>query len=56
MPQGMAVTHADLKPSRGHTDLSSKARVSLVLWTVLCGLCSFILSVIAESTHSQVVL
>ncbi|XP_031379054.1 uncharacterized protein LOC116194380 [Punica granatum] len=54
MPAGTAVTHADLEPSRGQTDLGSKTGAVLVVWTILCGLFSFVLCLIAEATHSQV--
>ncbi|KAL2338979.1 hypothetical protein Fmac_013425 [Flemingia macrophylla] len=50
----MAVTHADLEPSRGKTDLSSKTGVFLMVLTVLLGLLCFILCLAAEATRSQV--
>ncbi|RDX61764.1 hypothetical protein CR513_59975, partial [Mucuna pruriens] len=50
----MAVTHADLEPSRGKTDLSSKTGVFLMVLTILLGLFCFILCLIAEATRSQV--
>lgn len=54
MPTGSAITHADLEPSRGRTDLGSSTGTALVIWTILCGLFSFVLCLIAEATHSQV--
>ncbi|KAL5541909.1 hypothetical protein UlMin_009619 [Ulmus minor] len=53
MPKTKAVTHADLAPSRGSTDLGSKLGVFLIVLTILCGLCCFILCLIAEATRSQ---
>ncbi|XP_072091422.1 uncharacterized protein [Arachis hypogaea] len=51
----MAVTHADLEPNTGKTCLmSSKTGVFLVLVTILLGLSSFTLCLIAEATRSQV--
>ncbi|XP_057744643.1 uncharacterized protein LOC130962448 [Arachis stenosperma] len=51
----MAVTHADLEPNTGNTCLmSSKTGVFLVLLTILLGLSSFTLCLIAEATRSQV--
>ena len=54
MPQRMAVTHADLEPSRRRTDLSSKTGAFLVVVTILIGLFCFILCLIAEATRSEV--
>ncbi|XP_020225371.1 uncharacterized protein LOC109807261 [Cajanus cajan] len=50
----MAVTHADLEPSRGKTDLSSKTGVLLMVLTILLGLLCFTLCLVAEATRSQV--
>ncbi|TKY54204.1 hypothetical protein E2542_SST18610 [Spatholobus suberectus] len=50
----MAVTHADLEPRRGKTDLGSKTGAFLMVLTVLLGLFCFILCLIAEATRSQV--
>ncbi|MED6206087.1 hypothetical protein PIB30_023782 [Stylosanthes scabra] len=50
----MAVTHADLEPNRGKTGLSSKTGVFLIVLTILLGLSSFTLCLIAEDTRSQV--
>ncbi|XP_010052006.2 uncharacterized protein LOC104440720 [Eucalyptus grandis] len=54
MPRGKAVTHADLAPRRGRTQLGSKTGAALVVLTILCGLFSFILCLVAEATRSQV--
>ncbi|CAI0626680.1 unnamed protein product [Linum tenue] len=48
-----AVTHEDLAPSPGSTDLGSRTAISLVLLTVLCGLLCFALCLIAEASRSQ---
>ncbi|XP_075100554.1 uncharacterized protein LOC107764667 [Nicotiana tabacum] len=53
---GMAVTHADLAPSRPSTNLGSKMGAFLMVLSILLGLLCFILSLIAEATHSQVIL
>ncbi|KAK7363518.1 hypothetical protein VNO77_05662 [Canavalia gladiata] len=50
----MAVTHADLEPSKGKTHLSSKTGIFLMVLTILLGLFCFILCLIAEATRSQV--
>ncbi|XP_027333739.1 uncharacterized protein LOC113848431 [Abrus precatorius] len=50
----MAVTHADLEPNRGKTDLSSKTGAFLTVLTILLGLFCFILCLLAEATRSQV--
>lgn len=50
----MAVTHEDLHPSRRSSELGSKMGTFLIILTVLCGLCCFILCLVAESTRSQV--
>ncbi|KAJ1375987.1 hypothetical protein SESBI_50437 [Sesbania bispinosa] len=50
----MAVTHADLEPSRSKTDLSSKTGAFLMVLTILLGLFCFILCLIAEATRSEV--
>ncbi|KAM3324020.1 hypothetical protein P3S67_005171 [Capsicum chacoense] len=52
----MAVTHADLAPSRPSTNLGSKIGACLMVLSILLGLFCFILSLIAEATHSQVTL
>ncbi|CAN4106347.1 unnamed protein product [Withania somnifera] len=52
----MAVTHADLAPSRPSTNLGSKMGAFLMLLSILLGLFCFILSLIAEATRSQVTL
>ncbi|KAJ6910432.1 hypothetical protein NC652_021184 [Populus alba x Populus x berolinensis] len=54
MPKTRAVTHADLAPSPGSTDLGSKTAAFLVVFTIACGLFCFILCLVAESTRSQV--
>ncbi|KAK7246332.1 hypothetical protein RIF29_41197 [Crotalaria pallida] len=54
IPKRMAVTHADLEPSRSKTDLSSKTGAFLMVLTILLGLFCFILCLIAEATRSQV--
>ncbi|XP_061344821.1 uncharacterized protein LOC133290708 [Gastrolobium bilobum] len=54
MPERIAVTHADLEPSRSKTDLSSKTGAFLMVLTILLGLFCFILCLIAETTRSQV--
>ncbi|CAK9318483.1 unnamed protein product [Citrullus colocynthis] len=51
----MAVTHDDLLPSRKSSELGSKMGTFLMILTILCGLCCFILCLIAESTRSQVI-
>ncbi|XP_062150343.1 uncharacterized protein LOC133858909 [Alnus glutinosa] len=50
----MAITHADLEPSRRSTELGSKTGVSLMVLTILSGLFCFILCLIAEATRSEV--
>ncbi|KAJ4722071.1 DUF1218 domain-containing protein [Melia azedarach] len=54
MPKTTAVTHADLAPSPHSTELGSKTGVVLIVLTILCGLCCFILCLIAEATRSQI--
>ena len=54
MPKRMAVTHADLEPSRRSTDLGSKIGVLLMILTILCGLFCFVLCLISEATRSEV--
>ncbi|KAG5240304.1 hypothetical protein OIU76_013682 [Salix suchowensis] len=54
MPKTRAVTHADLAPGPGSTDLGSKTAAFLVVLTIVCGLFCFILCLIAEATRSQV--
>lgn len=56
MPKTRAVTHADLAPGPGSTDLGSKTAAFLVVFTIVCGLFCFILCLIAEATRSQVTL
>ncbi|KAF5737034.1 hypothetical protein HS088_TW14G01190 [Tripterygium wilfordii] len=53
MPKTRAVSHADLAPSPQGADLGSKTGAFLTILTILCGLCCFILCIIAESTRSQ---
>ncbi|XP_022972325.1 uncharacterized protein LOC111474298 [Cucurbita maxima] len=53
--KAMAVTHEDLHPSRRSSELGSKMGTFLIILTVLCGLCCFILCLVAESTRSQVI-
>ncbi|KAH7573499.1 hypothetical protein ACOSP7_007223 [Xanthoceras sorbifolium] len=53
MPKRVAVTHADLAPSPGSTELGSKSGVFLIVLTILSGLCCFILCLVAEATRSQ---
>jgi len=50
----MAITHADLEPSRRKTDLSSKTGAFLMVLTILIGLFCFVLCLIAEATRSEV--
>ncbi|KAK3027744.1 hypothetical protein RJ639_042484, partial [Escallonia herrerae] len=50
----MAVTHADLAPRPRGTDLGSKTGAFLMILSILFGLFCFILSLVAESTRSQV--
>ncbi|KAE9602569.1 hypothetical protein Lal_00049680 [Lupinus albus] len=51
----MAVTHADLEPSSGRTDLRNKTcTLLMVLLTILLGLFCFIMCLIAEVTRSEV--
>ncbi|CAN6551287.1 hypothetical protein C1H46_007779 [Malus baccata] len=54
MPKRMAVTHADLSPSRPTAGLGSKTGAFIMVLTILCGLFCFILSLIAEATRSKV--
>lgn len=56
MPEKKAITHADLAPSPGSTDLGSKTAAFLMVLTILCGLFCFILCLIAEAFRSQVTL
>ncbi|KAF8394628.1 hypothetical protein HHK36_020842 [Tetracentron sinense] len=50
----MAVTRADLAPGRRSTDLSSKTGSFLMVLSILCGIFSFVLCLIAETTRSKV--
>ncbi|KAK9288910.1 hypothetical protein L1049_017379 [Liquidambar formosana] len=50
----MAVTHADLAPSRPSSDLGSKTGAFLLVISILCGLFCFILCLFAEATRSEV--
>lgn len=50
----MAVTHADLAPSRRGVDLRSKTGAVLMILSVVFGLICFIFALIAEATRSQV--
>ncbi|XP_008223292.2 PREDICTED: uncharacterized protein LOC103323110 isoform X1 [Prunus mume] len=54
MAKRMAVTHADLAPSRPGTGFGSKTGAFLTVLTILCGLFCFILCLIAEVTRSKV--
>ncbi|KAM1379929.1 hypothetical protein ACFX2I_021732 [Malus domestica] len=54
MPKIMAVTHADLSPSRPTTGLGSKTGAVIMVLTILSGLFCFILCLIAEATRSKV--
>lgn len=54
MAKRMAVTHADLAPSRPGTGFGSKTGAFLTVLTILCGLLCFILCLIAEVTRSKV--
>ncbi|XAR57027.1 hypothetical protein NMG60_11025025 [Bertholletia excelsa] len=49
----MAVTHADLAPSRRSTDLGSKTGAFIIVLSILFGLSCFILCLIAEATRSE---
>ncbi|XP_010268061.1 PREDICTED: uncharacterized protein LOC104605134 [Nelumbo nucifera] len=50
----MAITHADLAPSRPSTDLGSKTGAFFLIVSILCGLVCFILCLLAETTRSDV--
>uniref|UniRef100_A0A6N2N1U5 Transmembrane protein n=1 Tax=Salix viminalis TaxID=40686 RepID=A0A6N2N1U5_SALVM len=54
MRKTRAVTHADLAPSTGSTDLGSKTAAFLMVSTIVCGLFCFVLCLIAETARSQV--
>ncbi|KAJ6312373.1 hypothetical protein OIU77_014000 [Salix suchowensis] len=54
MRKTRAVTHADLAPSPGSTDLGSKTAAFLMVSTIVCGLFCFVLCLIAETARSQV--
>ncbi|KAJ4956126.1 hypothetical protein NE237_012909 [Protea cynaroides] len=49
----MAITHADLAPGPRSTELGSKTGVSLIVFSSLCGLVSFVLCLLAETTRSE---
>lgn len=49
----MAVTHADLAPSRRSTDLGSKTGAFIIVLSILFGLLCFILCLIAEASRSE---
>ncbi|KVH96501.1 Protein of unknown function DUF1218 [Cynara cardunculus var. scolymus] len=51
----MAVTHDDLAPSRKGADIGSKTGVVLIVFSILLGLICFVLCLIAEATHSQII-
>ncbi|XP_076930347.1 uncharacterized protein LOC143595108 [Bidens hawaiensis] len=51
----MAVTHADLAPTRRGADIGSKTSVALMVFSILLGLLCFVLCLIAEATRSQMV-
>ncbi|KAE8736060.1 Far1-related sequence 11 isoform 1 [Hibiscus syriacus] len=53
MPKTVAVTHANLAPSRKSTELGSKTGVVFIVFTVICGLFCFILCLIAKSLVAQ---
>ncbi|XP_044486538.1 uncharacterized protein LOC123211742 [Mangifera indica] len=55
MSKRRAVTHADLAPSPPCTELGSHTGVFLIVLTILCGLCCFILCLTAEATRSQMI-
>ncbi|XP_075508160.1 uncharacterized protein LOC142545056 [Primulina tabacum] len=49
----MAVTHADLAPTRNNSDLGSKTGAFLMVLSILLGLFCFILCIVAETTRSE---
>ncbi|GJY83710.1 leucine-rich repeat-containing G-protein coupled receptor 4 like protein [Tanacetum coccineum] len=51
----MAVTHADLAPSRRGTNIGSKTGVVLIIFSILLGLLCFVLCLMAEATRSQTI-
>ncbi|GJY40164.1 hypothetical protein Tco_0427434 [Tanacetum coccineum] len=51
----MAVTHADLAPSRRGTNIGSKTGVVLIVFSILLGLLCFVLCLMAEATRSQTI-
>ncbi|CAI9776203.1 unnamed protein product [Fraxinus pennsylvanica] len=51
----MAVTHADIAPSRRSCDLGSKTGAFLMVLSILLGLFSFILCLISEASRSQMI-
>ncbi|KAL9139972.1 hypothetical protein ABFS82_14G005800 [Erythranthe guttata] len=51
----MAVTHDDLAPTPKGGNLGSKAGAFLMIFSILLGLFCFILSLIAESTRSEII-
>ncbi|KAE8717776.1 hypothetical protein F3Y22_tig00110020pilonHSYRG00027 [Hibiscus syriacus] len=53
MAKTVAVTHADLAPSRKTTELGSKTGVAFIVFTIICGLFYFVLCLVAEATRSQ---
>ncbi|XP_077219069.1 uncharacterized protein LOC143853218 [Tasmannia lanceolata] len=50
----MAVTHADLSPAGQKTNVGSKLGVSLMVFSILCGLSCFVSCLIAEAKRSEV--
>ncbi|CAN0855566.1 hypothetical protein LINGRAHAP2_LOCUS6257 [Linum grandiflorum] len=51
--EGRAVTHDDLAPGPGNSDLGSTTAVSIMLLTILSGIFCFSLCLIAEASRSQ---
>ncbi|XP_042500553.1 uncharacterized protein LOC122078582 [Macadamia integrifolia] len=50
----MAITHADLAPGPRSTELGSKTGTSVMILSILVGLMSFVLCLVAETTRSEV--
>ncbi|XP_043718603.1 uncharacterized protein LOC122666633 [Telopea speciosissima] len=50
----MAITHADLAPGPRSTELGSKTGTCVMVLSILVGLISFVLCLVAESTRSEV--
>ncbi|XP_022979907.1 uncharacterized protein LOC111479460 [Cucurbita maxima] len=51
----MAVTHQDLLPCPRSSQLGTKMGTFLMVLTIFCGFCCFVLCLIAESTRSRVI-